>query len=78
MLVVLLAGGLGVIVGGVLLGIAVLRSGAVPRAAGVLILASGVVYAAGVTPISSWVGTIAVVALVHALTTVPAKAQPEG
>lgn len=93
MLVAMLVGGLGVIVGGILLGIAALRSAAVPRVAGVLILGSGIGYAAGIAPISGWVGTLAVVALLAGLavcgfqlvrtgdegaaTVVRAEAQPE-
>lgn len=67
MLVALLVGGLAVIVGGVVFGIAALRSAAVPRVAGVLILVSGIAYAAGIAPISGWVGTLAVVALLAGL-----------
>ena len=93
MLVALLGGGLGVIVGSVLLGVAVLRSSGFPRAAGALLIAAGILYAASIAPITGWVGTIGVVALLAGLgicgvqlvrtgdvnvsTSVPAQMQPE-
>ncbi len=67
MFIVIMAGGLSELIGGILLGLAALRSGAVPRPAGALILAAGLLMATTIAPVPEWIDTVASISLLLGL-----------
>lgn len=62
-----MGGGFAEIIGNVLLGIAILRTGALSRIAGYLLIAAGAIMLTTLAPIPEWVDTISALAMLSAL-----------